>query len=153
MAIWVKKIVINLKYFRVTNIDEIKKFVLILFEDNKAFISLGKGISNITKINYIDIAFHEVKNESKKSYLHSIANFTLLIYNRLFVYKFLKSNVIFILKLPFLGQHGPQIFYLGYQIFNFAEYHPWIVTVFSMFYDLFKRILFLRINPTYLKLR
>lgn len=66
MAIWVRKMVTNLERFGVANIDEVEEPVPILFGDNKASIHLGKGISNSGKIKYIDTAFHEVKDESRK---------------------------------------------------------------------------------------
>lgn len=67
MAIWVRKIVINLGRFRVTNVDRVEEPIPILFGDNKASIQLKKGISNTEKIKHIDPTFHEIKDESRKS--------------------------------------------------------------------------------------
>lgn len=62
--------VTNLKYFRVTNIDMVEKPISILFEDNKTFTQLGKDISNIKKIKYINTSFYKVKNKSRKGIIH-----------------------------------------------------------------------------------
>lgn len=49
--------VTNLERLRASNVDEIEDLVPISFEDNKASIQLGKGISNTGKTKHIDIAF------------------------------------------------------------------------------------------------
>lgn len=67
IAIQVKKMVNNFKYFRVNNINEIKKPVLILFRDNKTYIQFRKSIFNIKKIKHINSIFYKVKDKSKKN--------------------------------------------------------------------------------------
>lgn len=57
IAIWIKKIDINLKYFEVTYINRLEKPISIFFRDNNAFIKLIKSISNVKKIKHIDIIF------------------------------------------------------------------------------------------------
>ncbi len=61
-----RKMVINLEHFGVTNVDKVEEPVPILFEDNKTSIQLGKSISNTGKIKHIDTSFYEVKDESRK---------------------------------------------------------------------------------------
>lgn len=58
--------VTNLEHFRITNRNVVEKLVPILFGNNKAFIQLGKSISNIRKIKYINIAFYNIKDKSGK---------------------------------------------------------------------------------------
>lgn len=58
--------VTNLKHFKKANINRVEEPVLVLFGDNKAFIQLEKGISNIRKIKHIDIEFHKFKDKSVK---------------------------------------------------------------------------------------
>lgn len=67
MEIWMKNMVINPKIFGITNINEIKEPIPILFEDNKTLIQLEKNIFNTRKIEYINIAFYKIKKKSKKN--------------------------------------------------------------------------------------
>ena len=66
IAIWLRKMATNFERFRVTNLDRVDETVPILFGDNKASIQLKKGISNNGKIQHIHIAFHKVKDKSRK---------------------------------------------------------------------------------------
>lgn len=66
IAIWVRKMVINLEHFGFANVNDIEKLMSNLFGDNKASIQLRKSISYIGKIKYINTAFHQVKDESQK---------------------------------------------------------------------------------------
>ncbi len=66
IVIRVRKIVTNLEYFEVTNVDRLEKPLPILFEDNKTPIQPRKSISNTKKIKHIDKAFHKAKEKSKK---------------------------------------------------------------------------------------
>lgn len=64
MIICVKKMITNLEHYGITNVDGVEKLVPILFRNDKAFIQLGKGPSNMGKIKHIDTTFHKVKDES-----------------------------------------------------------------------------------------
>lgn len=67
MSIWVKKIVINFNNFRVINRNRVEESIPVLFKDNKTYIQFRKSISNIGKIKYINIIFHEIKDKFEKS--------------------------------------------------------------------------------------
>ena len=43
-----------------------KSRIALLFGDNRALIQLTNGVSNTSKIKYIDTAFHYILNEVKK---------------------------------------------------------------------------------------